>query len=185
MTFKQAVQDFKSKEELYFTLAVRAQLHLPPEYRCSLEFMKQLLEGTKKALPIDDIRHIRCTDRKYITVKRVVAQVKDNAVYMMYLPDKPGVAGRAFLFNIVNTLDPDYFRVALGEIERMRIAKMKSDDEHQVKICPEMQRVLSQYVNLTVDRRARPQSLAMLKMGAKKRQKVEKKPVPELNTRLK
>ena len=55
----------------------------------------------------------------------------------------------------------------------------------EIEICPEMQHVLDQYADLSVDRRASPQSLAMLKLGAKKRKKTEKKPLDELVTKIK
>ena len=162
-----------------------AQLHLPPEDRCSLEFMGQLLRGEKKALHNDKIKTVKVTDKKYITVKRVAEQVKNNQVYMQYLPDHPATAGRAFLFTIVNTLDPEYFRRATAEVERRRIAKTKEEKEEEVEICPEMEGVLNEYVDLSADRKACPQSLAMLKLGAKKRKKADRKPVPELAARIK
>ena len=87
-------------------------MHLPPEEKCSLEFMGQLLRGEKKALSLDDIKPVKVADRRFITVKRVCEQVKNNTVYMKYLPDKPALCGRDFLFTIVNTLDPLYFRHA-------------------------------------------------------------------------
>ena len=111
--------------------------------------------------------------------------MKNNAVYMHYLPDEHAMAGRAFLFTVVNTLDPDYFRRAQAEVERKRIAKGKEAKEEEIEICPEMQNVLNQYADLSVDRRASPQSLAMLKLGAKKRKKTEKKPLEELVTKIK
>ena len=147
--------------------------------------MSELLKGDKKALAMDKIRPVKVVDRQYITVKRVAAQIKDNAVYMAYLPDKPAAAGRAFLFTIVNTLDPEYFRRAQGEVARLRIAQGVKGQEEKVQICPEMQALLERHVELSVGRKPNAQSLAMLKMGAKKRQKVIRKPVPELSARIK
>ena len=173
------------KVVLILSLFLVAQLHVPDYERCTLEFMKQLLAGTKKALPLHKIRPVRVTERRYITVKRVVAQVKDNENWMRYLPDHPAAGGRQFLFNVVNTLDPEYFVRAQGEVERMRIAEAQKEAEQQVVVCPEMQRILEEHSGLAVDRKSKPNSLAALKLGAKKRQKVERLPIPELQTRVK
>ena len=127
---------------------------MPPHDRCSLAFMGQLLKGTKKALHMTKIRPVKVVDRQYITVKRVVKQIKGNSVYMEHLPDNPATAGRAFLFNIVNTLDPNYFRVAQGEVERLRIAKGAKLQEEKVEICPEMQKLLEQHVAMSVGRKS-------------------------------
>ena len=158
---------------------------MPNENKCPLEFMGQLLKGTKKAFAQDEIRPVKVRDRRYITLKQVAKQVKNNDVYMRYLPDHPVRAGRQFVFNVINTIDPEYFRSAQAEAERLRIAKAKKEEEHKVEICPEMQQLLSQYVELAADKKSKGASLALLKMGAKKRLKFDRKPVPELKARIK
>ena len=52
---------------------------------------------------------------------------------MKYLPDIP-LAGkhyieREFLFSVVNTVDPDYFRLALAELEARRSVKSNQEAE--------------------------------------------------------
>ena len=67
--FRAAVNQLRSKKELFFILAVRgkyipnnhqfssslsqyiAQLFLPPEDKCSCEYLRDLLSGKKKAFP--------------------------------------------------------------------------------------------------------------------------------------
>ena len=71
---------------------------------------------------------MKVADKRFITVKRVCEQVKNNTVYMTYLPDNPTKCGRDFLFTIVNTLDPHYFRHAQKEVERRRIIKAKKGE---------------------------------------------------------
>ena len=147
--------------------------------------MGQLLRGEKKAFHMDQIRAVKVADKQYITVKVVVQQVKNNDVYMKYLPDHPGSAGRAFLFTVVNTLDPEYFRRAQREVDKRRIAKTHKEKEEQVEVCPEMSAMLAKYTDLAEDRPSSSQSLAMLKLGAKKRRKPEKREVPELIAQIK
>ena len=133
----------------------------------------------------DNIVPVKVADKRFITVKNVCEQVKNNSVYMQYLPDKPASAGRQFLFTIVNTIDPDYFRYATKEVERRRIAKAHKEKEEQVEICPEMDELLDEFVSDSEDRRTSTQSLAMLKLGAKKRRKIDRQPVPELIHKIK
>ena len=158
---------------------------MPPEDKCSLEFIGQILRGEKKILHLDDIKPVKVADKRFITVKNVCEQVKNNEVYMRYLPDKPSSAGRQFIFNIVNTLDPDYFRYAQREVEKRRIAKAHKEKEEQVELCPEMDALMNQFTDMNEDRRTSTQSLAMLKLGAKKRRKPERQPVPELFAKIK
>jgi len=47
---------------------------------------------------------------------------------MKYLPDHPAAGGRAFLFNVINSLDPAYFVRAQGEVERLRIASAVKEE---------------------------------------------------------
>ena len=159
-------------------------MHVPPRDRCSLEFIKALLAGTKKALPLKSVRPANVSDRRYITVKRVVEQVRDNEAWMRYLPDHPAAGGRAFLFNVVNSLDPAYFVQAQGEVERLRIKEAQKEETALIEICPEMLKILDEHAPLTIDRKSKPCSLAALKLGSKKRQKVERRPLPPLRTKV-
>ena len=146
--------------------------------------MGQLLRGEKKALSLLDIKPVKVADRRFITVKRVCEQVKNNTVYMTYLPDNLQKCGRDFLFTIVNTLDPIYFRHAQKEVERRRISKAKKEETAKVEVSPEMMAIMEKYTDDHEDRPASTQSLAMLKLGAKKRRRVERQEVPHLQARI-
>ena len=119
-------------------MAYRAQLALPPQDRCSLEFMGQILKGKKRALKVRQMVPIRVVNRTYITVDKVLKQINNNPKFMVYLPDKPRSAGRAFIFNVVNTIDPTYFPSALEEIEHIHIAKTKKAKDELIECTQEM-----------------------------------------------
>ena len=74
--------------------------------------MGQILKGTKVAFKLADVKPVKVANRTYITVDKVVKQIKYQEAFMKYLPDKPESAGRQFLFNIVNTVEPSYFKLA-------------------------------------------------------------------------
>lgn len=92
-----------------------------------MEFLKDVLSGKKSYFLQKDIRIMKIPKCPEITVDRVLQQVKGQKDVMKYLPDIP-LAGkhyieRDFLFSIVNTVDPDYFRSALAELEARRTVK--------------------------------------------------------------
>ena len=100
--------------------------------------MGQILKGKKKAIKNKNLIPVRVSNRTYITVDKVLKQIKNNPRFMDYLPDKPRSAGRAFIFNVVNTIDPTYFPSALEEIEHIHIAKTKKAKDEYIECTPEM-----------------------------------------------
>ena len=69
-------------------------------------------------------------------------------------------------------------------MERRRISKAKKEETAQVEVSPEMMAIMEKYTDDHEDRPASTQSLAMLKLGAKKRRKVERTEAPELQARI-
>ena len=86
-----------------------------------MEFIKDVLSGKKSFFLQKDIRMMKIPKCPEITVDRVLQQVRGIKEIMKYLPDIPLVGKhyieREFLFSVVNTVDPDYFRLALAELE--------------------------------------------------------------------
>ena len=104
---------------------------------------------------------------------------------MKYLPDKPASAGRAFVFNVINTIDPNYFRKALNEIEHIQLSKNKKSREEFIEITPEMETLLTKYMGFTGLKPTNWRGLAGLKVGAKKRQRTERNVSYDLKTSIK
>ena len=46
-----------------------AQLFLPPEDKCSCEYLRDLLSGKKKAFHRKQVKTVMVKDRKYMTLK--------------------------------------------------------------------------------------------------------------------
>lgn len=100
------------------------QIFLPRLRNCSMEFIKDILCGKKKYFLQKDILWLRVPMCPELTVDKVMMQVKEHNQVMAYLPDLPLngklYVERDFLFAIVNTVDKNYFREALAEIETRR-----------------------------------------------------------------
>ena len=59
-------------------------------------------------------------------MKRVIKYIKDHAEVMAYLPtvsDNNQYIEREFLFDVVNTIDPKFFKDALAQLEQRRGVK--------------------------------------------------------------
>ena len=91
-----------------------------------MEFIKDILCGKKKYFLQKDIMWLRVPMCPELTVHKVMMQVKEHHQVTAYLPDLPEngklYVERDFLFAIVNTVDKNYFREALAEIELRRTA---------------------------------------------------------------
>ena len=109
--------------------------------------MRDILGGKKKYLILDELKTIEVPKYKAISVQKVYEKVKSNDLIMSYLPDfKPEeiqpkhALDREFFFNVINTLDPDFFPSAIESIEEQRLeARGAGKPENlQVEIIPEL-----------------------------------------------
>ena len=72
-----------------------------------------------------------------ITVKRVLGDISKNELICSYLPDitnsmDPKNVDRSFLYNIVNTLLPDYFFKLIKEVEDSKAKMARENVTHMV-----------------------------------------------------
>ena len=106
---------------MYQTLAFKAQLYLPPESLCTLQFMGQILSGTKKAFQVFEVCPINVSTKiqKVLTIDLVCKKIAASPDILQYLPDEPTThVTKNFLYAIINTLDLIFFPNAEIEIER-------------------------------------------------------------------
>ena len=80
-----------------------------------------------------------------MTVDTVYEKVKDSPNIMKYIPDfniekyKPSqVLERKFLFEIINTIDPQFFLDIIQEIEEVKHPVVEQKPEMQVVVCEEL-----------------------------------------------
>jgi len=97
-----------------------------------MEFLRDILCGKKQYILQQNIVTIKVPACPELTVDKVLQQVKAHKEIMRYLPEL-SVTGkqyveRDFLFCVVNTLDRNYFREALAEIELRRQKNDKGAD---------------------------------------------------------
>ena len=74
-----------------------------------------------------------------MTIEKVLKLGQTSDLLMSYLPDDPlSHVDRRFLFEIVNTLDPNFFQGAIEEVEMRRITRRVPNEVAAVVIIHEM-----------------------------------------------
>ena len=83
-----------------------------------------------------------------LTVERVIKQVKQHPGILEYLPHISDggkqYIEREFLFDVVNTIDPKFFRDGLAEIEARRTHRAAVEDRGMIEISDHIFNLLSQ-----------------------------------------
>jgi hypothetical protein len=91
---------------------------------CDYKYFEGLLTGVKVAFTTREIAIAYVPMYPELSVAKVYEIAKGVPKIMKYLPDmeKPSAKkiNRAFLFNVMNTIDPNFFTKAVSEIEEAK-----------------------------------------------------------------
>ena len=155
-----------------------------------MDFLREILSGKKKYFLQSEISHIIVPTFPELTVARVIKMVREHKSVMQYLPtvseDGKQYIERDFLFDIVNTCDPKFFRDALAELEARRGAKAAEEQKSFVEIDSNIFNLLQQCQSRLTGSKMASSKRAMhaLTSGAPMRQKPKRTPVQELEAQL-
>lgn len=104
-------QFIKSKEDLYYILSVEGQLHLPPYDECSMEFMRDVLKGTKKLLHNRDVTPVTVPRLREFNAGQLYEMALNDSGARVFLPEPTTVKmkpiSRRFLFNVSHSHSPE------------------------------------------------------------------------------
>ena len=84
---------------------------MPPEHMLNKDHLKLVFADRKKFLKLADLRTVHVPKFDELSVKHIYPKIKDDREVMLYLPDvlpKGREPDRAYLFNVLNTLRPEY-----------------------------------------------------------------------------
>ena len=87
------------------------------------DFLRQLFRGEKKLLPLRDVRSTAVPKYDELGVVSLTAQMKEDAHFQAYFPDKLPKGrnpGREYFFNVLNTLHPDYVQALVEHAQKLR-----------------------------------------------------------------
>ena len=114
---------------------------------------------------------------RHLNLKNVLDKVYDEPDVRVYLPDFERDAARRinrnFLFQIVNKIDPNFFPLAIKEIEARTMIKAQSEAPTTIQIKPELLAILKSAQSDSRNQRssASGRVLKALLAGTKKRKR--------------
>ena len=98
------------------------------------DHLKAILAGKKQLLKKADVNYVTVTKYDEISVKAMWPMLKKDPVFMSYFPDKYAKGKnppRDYFFNVLNTLQPDYFKQVIDHANKERMTgegeKMKAE----------------------------------------------------------
>ena len=147
-----------------------------------MAFLRDVLAGKKKYMHIHDVTPYDVPKFKDISVKNVFDKIKDSKLVMSYLPDfdpeelDPKYAlDREWFFNILNTLDGEFFPRIVDGIEEQRAAALAKGkpDEYTVEICEDLVDLIEYGIGKRTAGAAR--SMASLRKCTKPRKRMPSK----------
>ena len=138
VTINQVTQHVSSKDDLLYALKIKGksqwiiwwqiwagQIYLPEERHCTLEFLRAILNGQKSYYVTKDVKLVSVPRYSEITVKQVINFIFDKPHILKYIPNLKKSSDksmdREFLFNIVNTVEPEYFPELVRQVEAERM----------------------------------------------------------------
>ena len=157
-----------SKKDVYRAFTQKGRLYLPPKQMCSYAYFSGILTGSKKAFTMKEIHMTSVPLYKELSVEKILPKALSNPNVRKYLPELPSGepmpahrVDRGFLLNIMNTLDPNFFPKAVGEIEETLLKKrLKSEDT--IKVDPTMFHILKQYMSSHNVKQSKRTSVALV-----------------------
>ena len=106
-----------------------------------------MFSGDKKFFYSKDIKLVnvpRCTS---VSLKYVLGHVIERPEIMIYLPDVKNIntkaMDRTFCFNIVNTVDPNFFSEAVEYYEQLKKEKARKDYSSTITIRRELYELIT------------------------------------------
>lgn len=123
------------------------QIYLPDIRFCTLTFVKQLLNGEKLYFYSRDVNMVKVPRFATLSVKIVLDKVASRHDIMRYIPDikkhDSKAIDREFLFNIVNTVDCEFFNTEIERVEKEREERQVKEESDTIAIRPELYQLIA------------------------------------------
>jgi len=112
----------------------------------TLEFLKEILAGRKKALKIDKVIALKIPMLPEFTVMRALEEFANDEETMQYLPDLESQSrplDRTFLFNVLSSRRPNFMASVVDEARNQRIKISNPRKNYvEVELCQEFEKLL-------------------------------------------
>jgi len=96
------------------------------------DFLRQVLAGHKRLLPLKDLRPISVPKFEELAVLKLFPLMQGNADFMAYFPDnlpKGRQVGRDYFWNILNTVDEAYVAHLIQHANAARYSATTAEDK--------------------------------------------------------
>ena len=97
------------------------------------DFFKALLKDEKRAYKVGEVSHIIVPKLDELGIKHMLIMIKDDVELKRYFPDeyfKKLVPDRAFFFNTINTMYPEFLSTLISNAHQQR---MHVDESYQAE----------------------------------------------------
>ena len=104
-------------------IACSVQLYLPPEYMNNKDFLKEVLTEDKALLRLDQVSRVNVPLYDELSVANIWPMMKIDEKLMMYFPTKMAknrLPDRGYMFNILNTFQPNYLQALIKHANDQR-----------------------------------------------------------------
>ena len=138
--------------------------------------LKHLLCGKKKFLHTFDVKTVSVPRFKDISIDKVFDKIKDCSAVMEYIPEfdqekytAKQMLDRTWFFNIINTIDPNFFPSIIEEIDQQRQQEHRDDnpEAHEINVVQELVDLIEHGIGRSTGRGA--SAISTLKLGSKTR----------------
>ena len=99
------------------------QLYVPPEYMMNKDFLKEVFAEDKALLKLNQVSRINVPLYDELSVANIWPMMKSDEKFMMYFPRKMAknrVPDREYMFNILNTIQPNYLQALINHANEQR-----------------------------------------------------------------
>jgi len=101
------------------------QLYVPPQYMMHRDFLKAVLAGQKKFMPLKEVSRVVVPKYEELSVEKVYPLVQVDPAVNAYFPDslpKNRNVSREYFWNILHTVHPLYVERLISHAQQQRFA---------------------------------------------------------------
>ena len=98
-------------DDLMLTCLSIVQLYLPPEHMMNKDFLKEVFEGNKRLLELNDVKYVIVPLYDELSVGSLWPQLQEFPEFLSFFPSKfpkGRLPDRTYMFNILNTVMTGY-----------------------------------------------------------------------------
>ena len=99
------------------------QYRVPPFKQCHRNFLRDVLNGSKRLIKKKDIEYISVPGWDELAVKNLWPELKDDSEFNIYFQDEfanDKSPNREYFFDILNTIYPEYLKTIMKHASAQR-----------------------------------------------------------------